>query len=113
MIEAGRELDAMVAEQIMQLKLVGEKDYDICYEIKRCGQNWYPSVPHYSTQISAAWEVVEKLLDWEFKLFGGERHADGWYAMFIGNYGNWHSDINSVTPAHAICLAALAAVEAK
>ncbi len=67
---AGRELDTVVAKKVFGLIVLGPygptiaemefayrdvKDFDcsrICYQV---------DLPHYSTDIAAAWEVVEKL----------------------------------------------------
>ena len=101
-MEAGRELDALVAEKVMRAKAKGDTFDHIMWP------------PHYSTRIEDAWEVVEKM------------QADGWfwnidydYGELVAGFGkgrdsegdlSWHYEQAETTP-HAICLAALKAVE--
>ena len=60
-LAAGRELDAFVAEKIMGWEVVGlDRDRTGWYG-KPPGVQAVFRIPHYSTQISAAWEVVEKM----------------------------------------------------
>lgn len=134
-MEAGRELDALVAEKVMGLMRFqtsegrtnwrGEKwvqwyhadgQQPSCY-----GMTGSPSpspLPKYSTDIAAAWELVEKL-----NLLGGERemvrrhdYSKGYEVYEIIErppQGMGHSEIigRAKGAAHAICLAALKAVE--
>ena len=83
-----------------------------------CGWN---SLPRFSTDIGAAWQVVEKVQadnpGWRFSLLGGD---EGWWnAEFFGhidptkNYGQRHSSEYAPTAPLAICLAALRALENK
>ena len=51
-MEAGREMDALVAEKVMGLSYILFDGTDPHQE---------ELTPHYSTDIAAAWEVVEKL----------------------------------------------------
>jgi hypothetical protein len=79
-MEAGRDLDALVAMHVMGVDLAaecggyqGEKAFDSCsgWVCTRCGAegSWGEDFDHtiqpfpYSTQIEAAWQVVEKLRD--------------------------------------------------
>ena len=85
-MQAGRELDAMIAEKVMEVKekwlcydgvpiapcLIDLDKYDPaeCTHIEKHGTNKgckeYKksfNVPRYSTDIKAAWEVVDKLKD--------------------------------------------------
>ncbi len=89
----GRELDALIAEEVM-------------------GDKRLPAVrPGYSTNISSAWRVVERLRD---------LHPDGWVNLMVGVGDGWHVSVstgdqergaNASTAPHAICLAALAVLE--
>lgn len=118
----GRELDALVAEKVFGAKdiqwskrlknlLTGEEFLDPFYKFE--SQTRY--VPKYSTDIAAAGPILEK-----FK-------AEGNYKLEISAYpkdGIWtikayHRDgysklctTSASTIAHAICLAALKALEA-
>lgn len=72
-LEAGRELDALVAEKVMGLTLrgadrcivpnPGEAGYHVGFHIieRADPEHLLGYVPRYSTEIAAAWRVVEKL----------------------------------------------------
>jgi hypothetical protein len=128
---AGRELDALVAERVMGWQvdtdkegywcndagwtgwLVPESEADARYEQDRC---WRPS-----TDITAAWQVVEHIKEregcgffvaWNKPEYGRPAH---WSAGFIeaGNDGHGHdytAEVEADTAQLAICKAALAAV---
>ena len=141
-MKPGREMDALVAERVMGKNLrrcehhewgtetidVADYHYGIC--CKNCFAFWMVCCeepepqnqcvtphPYYSTSISAAWEVVEKLNDWAWLIYGGERHGYSWNADLVTNdgafssYDHLHGDKIHSAP-HAICLAALKAVGA-
>lgn len=70
-LEVGRELDALIAERVMGWKIGKERivrpdgsSFD-APESGMPGDHVYDrySIPHYSTDIAAAWQVVEKLGD--------------------------------------------------
>jgi len=101
-----RELDAAVAEKVMGPDRKSDQHPTF---------GWHPS-----TSIAAAWEVVDRVLDLAFSCFGGmtgvnllyNPYESRWEASFDWSdstcVNGWHEK-----PARAICLAALAAVEAK
>lgn len=107
-MNAGRELDALVAEKVMGLAPVEWSGDCLVHGNQETGG----IVPAYSTNIPAAWKVVEKLhgehtfgLDWLG--FEGEE----WRCVF-----NWGKDEDrgfahavAATAPLAICLAALQA----
>ena len=93
-MEAGRELDALIAEKVMDDMLAG---------IRLDGSPMFDDIPHYSTQIANAWLVVEKL-----RLFV-QPSALGWHSGLRGDIQENHRHAN--TAPLAICLAALKAVE--
>lgn len=96
-LKPGRELDALVAEKVFGVD-VGDIYYDsTMQEITNF------SIPHYSTDISAAWEVVEKFGRFDLILNG----SGAWCAEF---YGSWDRSFGDSAP-HAICLAALKAAQ--
>jgi hypothetical protein len=117
-MKPGRELDALIAEKVMGLFTNGEPDFGYTYE----------TIPPYSTDIAAAWEVVEKMVSrmgygdlhflWEGPIFKPEDKyltAEGyplgttcWYIR-LENAGRRHI-ICAPTAPHAICLAALRAL---
>lgn len=110
----GRELDALVAKHIFPDKFIKGTTYSFPGEIK-----W--EYPPYSTDISAAWEVVEKATSdhWiSLTMTCRPRQADAgdcwkgndryWVEITHGGQGAYPGPIiraNSVP--HAICIAAL------
>ena len=121
-MNAGRELDALIAEKVMGL--AGVRDGKSWLY----GDNWtYHKkgvlclVPHYSTQIADAWQVAEKM--WPLVQGGGygtyrvllnRRDGDNKYVceFAIDPDGGWstHARAEAPTAPLAICLAALKAV---
>ncbi len=112
MIEPGRELDLLIAKKVMGCYV--RRNFKGCFDLVIPGGvncidfieeegAWF-SVPHYSTNIAAAWEVVEKLGNDFFELSrGGSGLSDGWSALTA------EGDAWAETAPHAICLAALKA----
>lgn len=123
-MEAGQELDALVAERVMRQEpceqwllfraggILGPEwaKADTCNHA-----NCYPleNAPHYSTNIAAAWEVIEKLNQMKLGWFSleqfGEKGQGVWRALiWSGNEEDSESffaDANTVPL--AICRAAL------
>lgn len=121
-MKPGKELDALIAEKVMGLEVVrtewkrksgasgvyytiGEPSWDDYAGDMQLGN----AVPLYSEDISAAWEVVEKL-----DLLNG--YTLGRY----GFNGRWSviddsecAVVFGESAPHAICLAALKAIESK
>ena len=136
MKEAGRELDALVAEKVMGFAVRrGTLEYDGSVSVWMVfddGSGGTLNPVPYSTDIAAAWQVVERIQQlnpgWRFGLIGGDMSMPfetmgktfggfyGWHAEFFGhenpneNYGQRHGEARASTPTHAICLAALAAL---
>lgn len=123
-MEAGIELDELVAEKVM-----GWKKIDLTrVHFDTRGLKWmwdkkegYPysevqKTPEYSRDIAAAWEVVEKLKSKGF-LFAVNT-ANDWEVEFNLNEGRFLQNGDTIgmgrasTAPHAICLAALKAYEA-
>lgn len=109
MIDPGRELDALVAENVMGAsRLEGQfiKEIDPVSKTVSVGTEWY--YPPYSTDIRDAWEVVEKLLKkhWYFNL----RCHDGEWSVLLDKQVDG-DEIRAPTAPHAICLAALKALK--
>lgn len=120
---AGRELDAEVAEKVM-----GWRRYPIPFnrgqaallpnlaavELVRPGMNLNGFAPAYSTDIAAAWQVVEKMVaDGKVVVVKGDGLRDGernprWTVLVDGQ-----PRTDAHTAALAICHAALAALEGK
>jgi hypothetical protein len=106
-MEAGRELDALVATAVFGLTMEPGDDPFFMDEY-----GWPESVPRYSTDIASAWLVVEEMnaADWQFLLRQNWCHR--WFATFLkpehpGDSKGW--DASADTPQLAICLAALGA----
>lgn len=113
-MKPGRELDALIAEKVMGLKNIrlandGRSDY-LCYGKPDSIFLEGKIVPAYSTDISAAWLVVEKMQDndWAFILDNMEDFIGNWQAHFEKDKSGWSADSESAP--HAICLAALKAI---
>lgn len=114
-MRAGRDLDALVAEKVMGTD-VGDIFYDATH------QEIMPSVPSYSTDMAAAWQVVEHLLAKGRPLalqapgsydMNEEYHQfTRWMAGFSGGVG-FTEEVEADTAPLAICLAALKAVGVK
>jgi len=130
-MEAGRELDALVAEKVFGKEspkwytIVGDNEYDYG-GISSCSpgegtlgwigpqQVFWPNQPskgihacsHYSTDIAAAWEVVEKASGEGPHKWSITNEHDTWYVS-----ANGVAEAEADTAPHAICLAALKAKE--
>lgn len=118
-LTAGRELDALIAEKVMGWKL----DYEFADSIGaptvpalRDQYDEWGMLPEFSTDISAAWQVVKRLADSGFNVTIS-RVLD-WrdkYECYLVKE-NWRDDERickgADTAPLAICLAALKAVEA-
>lgn len=135
--KAGRELDAEVAKKVMGLTVEFVKGNPAAWEAKTGKpMRWLPNdymvvgqkamyrigtfsdmhVPNYSTDIAAAWEVVEKMKADGYTLELDDRRA-GWAAVFI-KYGGTHETLAQIgsetvidkSAPRALVLAALKAV---
>lgn len=108
-------MDALIAEKIMgytlsELSLPAYPKYKLFGIESGEFSGYVKEVPHYSTDIAAAWKVVEKMGNY---LFACGRTDDGiWEAYFfpvnsgIGKLSEAHGD----TAPSAICRAALKAM---
>lgn len=119
-MEPGRELDALIAEKVIGLEVVKNKSgskrggyyYSIgdAYWCDIQGEMYISnSLSRYSTDIAAAWEVVEKLT-FVFTLTTNPPYAPTtpeteWMASF-----NADESVHGCSAPHAICLAALKAL---
>ncbi len=101
-----RKIDALVAEHVMELE-------PVC--VHRCGDRIQLTglIKHYSTDISAAWEVVEKVKGYDrVEIF----NDDGFWFVSIDTHDKFDQTDGHVVPREmcdtapmAICLAALKA----
>jgi len=118
-MNAGRELDALVAEKVMELAVGhwGEKgtpEFEgmVAWPIKQNPMLGQFELPHYSTRIEDAWRVVEKLdllFDYEIRrtMAGWQIGGHWWYNDGEGGFNVY---AEAPTAPLAICLAALKAV---
>lgn len=135
-LQAGRELDALIAEKVFGMVVRRIKPDWYPYEVTlffhpaypdeivySCDENasnamMYrngkdasdgaaPVLPNYSDDIASAWEVVEKMAQsYDFYL----RFVSAWTAEFITIGGGEIDSADSETAPEAICLAALRAI---
>lgn len=117
---AGRELDALIAEKVMglELKQPDKTNYrrdTWVYAINDYtdeGPVYVVDCPEYSTDIAAAWEVLEKLSDSQITV---NRHMHSGYTVGVfekvqGISIQEKCSASAATAPLAICLAALKAV---
>lgn len=98
-MKPGRELDALVHERVMGMSEFAQFSREIW------AQGDETSLPHYSTDIKAAWDVVIHL---QGMSFGVMRLAGlNSYQAMCGQEHGW---IDGESVPHAICLAALKAI---
>lgn len=116
-LEAGRELDALVAEKVMGWQVIETDDCNGIdnYWLSKDGQHvWLlphdfeAALPSYSTDIAAAWAVVEKMVadGWDWKA-----SPDGW-AFTKGIKVAFAAGTSDIRTTLLICRAALKAVAA-
>jgi hypothetical protein len=72
-MEAGREMDALVARRVMLLPNVAQEKQRVSW----ADGNGFHLVEHYSTAISDAWQVVEKM-------------RENFYALYIAGGSLYH-----------------------
>ena len=117
-MEAGREMDALVAEKIFNWIHSGRfflppsdppatKDNWAAIYAEKGRPNW---LPYYSTSISAAWEVVEKM-----ERFQITQYPKGKYYAGAGDPDEegWEFDAEAPTAPLAICRVALMTMDEK
>lgn len=123
-MQPGRELDALVAEKVMGWRKISHPyPYSDLTWINSEGATARPGgIPQYSTDIAAAWVVVEHLKnslngnEWtgEFNLFFNGCEYECWWSFSRkteeGLYETSKEAGVAETAPHAICLAALGAV---
>lgn len=110
-MNAGVELDKLVAEKVMGLKVVEDNEYpgEYLYLNEERDPRW---IPEYSIDIADTWRVIEKLdrAGWHVTLTWVGSWTSGinaWRCLFF-SYENWGEATASTAPL-AICLAALKA----
>jgi hypothetical protein len=121
-MEPGLELDALIAEKIMEYSYgehlgLKRKVWKYPDGVLVGGRDWCYFPPEYSASIEAAWELVDKFNvgeDEMFKIeFYGFRKKYECLISKVGKDGNVYDGTgSSESAAHAICLAALGAAAA-
>jgi len=117
-MEAGRELDTRIAIKVMGWTRVERSTTGIAYPPRPSGfdpaRHAYHSVPHYSTDIAAAWLVVERMKDngCSLQLHWEAGRSRQWVADFVEESDEEFTgeQLGDTAPL-AICRAALAAVQ--
>ena len=113
-MKAGRELDALVAEKVMGMKLDAAAGWNHPSLVQGTPLKIIP--PKYSTDIAAAWQVVQNLRErgWYFDI--GDKPSD---YEDMASPRVWSAFVDRVifgadadTPMEAICLVALKSVGA-
>jgi hypothetical protein len=103
-----REIDALVAENVMGWILIPREKLGwgippgrphLVDEVKE--------IPHYSTDIAAAWEVVEKMTENPEPHFELSKDRAGWHAGFDPDRPFKRVTAKATTAPLAICLARL------
>jgi len=115
-MEAGYELDALVATRIMGWRRIRPGMYQWMWSangkrvLYACSE-WKPS-----TDISPAWQVVEKMLDLGFciELYAPKPLATEWSVLYVTNVSRYQTDkVYAPEAPEAICKGALLAKLAK
>lgn len=108
-LKPGRELDALIAEEVMGYNVM-RTEWD-AHEIYTEQARSAVPCPNYSASIEAAWQVVQKLSKegWHFRI---EIDADGelFSVSLFRNERDGQSEIWAGNAPEAICLAALKAL---
>jgi hypothetical protein len=110
-MQPGRELDALIATKVMGITIPSWLEVPAGLQTMTSRE----VVPPYSTDLSDAWHIIERLheLGWHYEVgqcVNSARHyasfGSGFYST-IDNCFETEFTAASDTPAHAICLAAL------
>jgi hypothetical protein len=115
-MKAGRKLDVLIAEKLFNDIFPFQKFLrNYCRPLPDDSLAFEPC-PHYSTDIKAAWKIVEKLLtmlpnqDFHIEHWADES-VSGWQVSSCFELGKWKKWVKAKTLPHAICLAALKAID--
>ncbi|MDD5722688.1 MAG: hypothetical protein PHY29_02985 [Syntrophales bacterium] len=129
-MEPGQELDRLVAERVMEecyhVVADGQDIFECGFPVRceKCGKEWdalpltsnWPN-PLYSTDLSAAWMVVEKMMSLGYRYVmrsnfeGNGLHWCGFDHQEWAYRNPLHQSELCKSLPHAICLAALATKE--
>jgi hypothetical protein len=104
-MEAGRRLDAEIAEKIMGWRNFHTHHFDGMLTGTTPRDEAWTEVPFYSTDIAAAWQVVEKLQYYDAHYQQGHH----FWRFITPEWGRIEYSAHTSAPM-AICLAALKAI---
>ena len=109
-----REIDVLVAEHVLGIKAqmaVDNSGWMYWEKLDNAWEGQWSRLPHYSTDISAAWKVVEKMLESNGVYDFGccNRYGETFSSWFYPNADESYTCSFDKTAPMAICLAALAA----
>lgn len=114
-MKPGKELDALIAENVMGLPVLDYNNYGtitVSYENDENRQAVWVDLPKYSTDITAAWEVAEKLAEkgfyYEIQQAWSQENTKR-CRVYLNDGEARYIAIGDTAP-HAICLAALKAL---
>jgi hypothetical protein len=114
-MKPGKELDALVAEKVMGLVLgfMSEEDIEPSVVVDQATMS-FDVIPHYSTDIAAAWEVLDSLAvveaDVTISNIPPEVGFTGYVCRILAQDFKETIATSEVSAPHAISLAALKAV---
>lgn len=114
-MQPGRELDALVAEKVMGLAITTTWKGKLATESEWKEIETVPGpYKHYSIDISAAWEVVEKMEKEGFDFCIHKYNGNSYYKAQFDKNGDLDTIIyrepTGESAPHAICLASLEAI---
>lgn len=103
-----RERDALVAEKVFGWhKFVGAINCEECGRLFLSNKHYNADAPHYRTDISVAWTVVEKITEPPTTLELSKEESGTKFAIWFDKANLWA--MNSREVSEAICEAALKA----
>lgn len=110
-MEAGRELDMLVAEKLFKLEAGIENDWAFISPNKESKVLVRTSLPPYSSNIFYAWQVVEEVLEteWTFNTMSSKKDLGFGYSHYVEfkTVGYITSQASESSLPLAICKAAL------
>jgi hypothetical protein len=109
-MEAGPELDALVAKKVMGWMKPPATSILKPMWVEPPRGTVHPSLPRFSTNISDAWEVLERIKSNGFNFFLGNGDTDEFNCIFVHPAAPKMYRCQAKTAPLAICMAALMVV---
>lgn len=111
-MNAGRQLDALIAEKVMGWEIVTESEFGLCWKVPLHAGGFEfrsdESAPPYSTEMVAALQLVERLADTHGFFLG--KHGTPGRPPWCCRFGVEPGLSEGETAPFVICVAALKAV---